>query len=175
MTAYIVSSMLWSLAGLVVGYALGSAGIPPIVRGPEMFSQSRRWRLFSRIRAVEARMSAQEERWFRIMAKNKDALAALDAEIEKLREYVRSDDETDAAEVDKRTADIRQLLAEAQGGGEVPTDETAQRESDLAEVVNEANKATGATPGQASAGGGRASSREAGNVDPPEGQTVPGR
>lgn len=36
MTAYLVSSVLWAIAGLVAGYAIGSAGNQPRYRGREL-------------------------------------------------------------------------------------------------------------------------------------------
>jgi hypothetical protein len=60
------------------------------------------------------------------MAKNDDALAELDAQLDELEAYVLSDDETDAAEVQQRTERLRGLLAQVKGPqpgvpeGEVP-------------------------------------------------------
>lgn len=49
------------------------------------------------------------------MAKNKQALAELDAQIDELEAYVLSDDETDAAEVQNRVARLKSVLAQAKG------------------------------------------------------------
>ena len=49
------------------------------------------------------------------MAKNKQALAELDAQIDELEAYVLSDDETDAAEVQSRVARLKSVRAQATG------------------------------------------------------------
>lgn len=73
------------------------------------------------------------------MAKNKQALAELDAQIDELEAYVLSDDETDAAEVQNRVARLKSVLSQAKGeapaGGEqAPVDGGAGQPADV--VVN---------------------------------------
>lgn len=84
---------------------------------------------FQRIRRLEMKV-----------AKDKEALARLDEQIEALRAYVQSDETTDAAEVDRRTESIRQVLAEAQGSGEVAPEEAGEVENQLGTVLDEANQ-----------------------------------
>lgn len=91
------------------------------------------WSLEARLLAVEHRTNRLES----LMGKNSDALSRLDIEIEDLRSYVESDDETDAAEVDSRAAKIREILAAARGDENVPNDEVDSREEDLNEVVDQ--------------------------------------
>lgn len=136
MTSYLVSSLVWTVVGLGVGYVIGSAG------RARMFDFMP-WTVRAKVETLEARISSLEERWYRKMAKDKEALARLDAEIAKLRDYIRSDEETDAAEVDKRTEELRVLLAEAQGSGEAPAEEVASREEELSAVVQEARDQQG--------------------------------
>lgn len=62
--------------------------------------------------AMEARLTAVERRLGRFMSASSEAYARLDAQIEALRVYVNSDDETDAGEVDRRADELRALLAE---------------------------------------------------------------
>lgn len=96
-----------------------------------------------RLAALEGDLSALNTRVRRLemkVAKDKEALARLDEQIEALRAYVQSDETTDAAEVDRRTESLRQLLAEAQGSGAVTPEEAAEAESNVAAVVDEANQ-----------------------------------
>lgn len=90
---------------------------------------------FGRMEILERKIHRLEIR----MAKDREALARLDEQIEALRAYVQSDEETDAAEVDRRTESLRQLLAEAQGSGQVTPEEAGEVESQLGEVLDEAN------------------------------------
>lgn len=77
------------------------------------------------------------------MAKDKDALKDLDAQLDALEAYVRSDEETDAAEVTARADRVRQLLASVQGQPEVAPEDVAEREQRLADVSDEAAAQTG--------------------------------
>jgi chromosome segregation ATPase len=99
-----------------------------------------------RLTKTESDVSALRNRIRRLewkMAKDKEALARLDEQIEALRNYVMSDEETDAAEVDRRTESLRQLLAEAQGSGQVTPEEAGEVENQLGQVLDEANQQTG--------------------------------
>jgi hypothetical protein len=96
---------------------------------------------------LEWRLQIQERRnailsnrmkWMEIqMAKNQDALAALDSELDALEAYIKSDDETDAAEVNARAERIRNLLVSAQGSGEVEPEKAAEVEEKLTELGSE--------------------------------------
>lgn len=68
--------------------------------------------------ALERRLSAVEKRTESLMSASSDAYARLDEQIEALRAYVVSDDETDAAEVDRRADEIKGLLAEVRTDAE---------------------------------------------------------
>lgn len=100
------------------------------------------WRIESLDRRVES-LEYQVGRLTKIMAKDKEALARLDEQIAALRDYVRSDEETDASEVDRRTEEIKGLLVEAQGSGAVPPEQVAKREREVAAVNDEAAQQTG--------------------------------
>lgn len=71
------------------------------------------------------------------MAKNQDALSALDSELDALEAYIKSDDETDAAEVNARAERIRNMLVSAQGSGEVEPEKAAEVEEKLTELGSE--------------------------------------
>lgn len=96
------------------------------------------WHVRYRIDVLERRVRTLEEWRTWKMAKDKEALARLDEQIAALRDYVRSDDETDAAEVDRRADELRQLLVEAQGAGQLPPADAATKEQEVAAVVDEA-------------------------------------
>lgn len=99
------------------------------------------------IAELEWRLQIQERRnailsnrmkWMEIqMAKNHDALAALDSELDALEAYIKSDDETDAAEVNARAERIRNMLVSAQGSGEVEPEKAAEVEEKLTELGSE--------------------------------------
>lgn len=99
------------------------------------------------IAELEWRLQIQERRnailsnrmkWMEIqMAKNQDALAALDSELDALEAYIKSDDETDAAEVNARAERIRNMLVSAQGSGEVEPEKAAEVEEKLTELGSE--------------------------------------
>lgn len=72
------------------------------------------------------------------MAKDRDALAQLDAELEALEAYVKSDEDNDAAEIEARTNRIRTMLAGAQGSGEVDGDKVDEVENKLNELNDQA-------------------------------------
>lgn len=94
-------------------------------------------RLFS----LETRQGITERRMTRLekmMAKDKDALAELDKELQELADYVRSDEESDAAEIAKRTDVVKALLAEVKADPNVPDEEGAAREDALEQVAAEA-------------------------------------
>lgn len=94
-------------------------------------------RLFS----VETRQGFLERRMTRMermMAKDKDALAELDVQLQELADYVRSDEESDAAEIQKRTENVKALLAEVKADPNVPDEEGTVREDELARVEAEA-------------------------------------
>jgi hypothetical protein len=96
----------------------------------------RLFNLETRQRLVERRT----ERMEKLMAKDKDALAALDKELQELADYVRSDEDSDAAEIQKRTDKVKQLLADVKADPNVPDDEGATREQELAQVQAEADQ-----------------------------------
>lgn len=100
------------------------------------------WRVDERrLRAIETRQMLIERRITRMeknMAKDKDALAELDSQLAELAEYVRSDEDSDAAEIAKRTETVRNLLAEVKANPDVPDEEGASREQELAQVEAEA-------------------------------------
>lgn len=133
MTSYIAESLFWTVAGFVFGFVVGSAGNREAPMWP--------WRVRSKVEALERRVRSLEEwrKWK--MAKDREALARLDEQIAALREYVRSDEETDAAEVDRRAGELRQLLVEAQGSGDLPAEDAASKEEEVAAVVDEAKGA----------------------------------
>jgi len=83
---------------------------------------------------IERRMTRMEK----LMAKDKDALAELDAQLQELADYVRSDEQSDADEIAKRTDKVKALLAEVKADPTVPDEETAGREADLEQVQAEA-------------------------------------
>lgn len=99
------------------------------------------------IAELEWRLQIQERRnailsnrmkWMEIqMAKNQDALSALDSELDALEAYIKSDDETDAAEVNARAERIRNMLVSAQGSGEVEPEKAAEVEEKLTELGSE--------------------------------------
>lgn len=99
------------------------------------------------IAELEWRLQIQERRnailsnrmkWMEIqMAKNQDALSALDSELDALEAYIKSDDETDAAEVNARAERIRNMLVSAQGSGEVEPEKAAEVEEKLTELGGE--------------------------------------
>lgn len=99
------------------------------------------WKVRYELDVLQRRVSTLEEwrKWK--MAKDKEALARLDEQIAALREYVRSDEETDAAEVDRRADELRQLLVEAQGSGQLPAEDSAAKEGEVADAVDEARNA----------------------------------
>lgn len=72
------------------------------------------------------------------MAKDKDALAELDQQLQELADYVRSDEVSDAAEIQKRTDKVKELLAEVKADPNVPDEEGTVREDELARVEAEA-------------------------------------
>jgi hypothetical protein len=96
------------------------------------------WALDERLSELERRITRMEIR----MGKQKDSLAKLDAELDSLAEYIRSDDETDSAEVDSRTERIRQMLAAAQGSGQADDTKVADVESQLSDLGTEASEQT---------------------------------
>lgn len=99
--------------------------------------------LDDRLFAVETRQALLERRTIRLekrMAKDKDALAELDAQLQELADYVRSDEDNDAAEIQKRTDNVKALLAEVKADPNVPDEETATREADLEQVQAEAGQ-----------------------------------
>lgn len=95
-------------------------------------------KLIRRIVNLEFRLERLERKWEREMAKDRDALKELDAQLDALEAYVRSDEETDAAEVNLRADRVRQLLASVHGAEEVPVEDVAEREQRLADVADEA-------------------------------------
>lgn len=96
------------------------------------------WALDERLSELEYRIDRMEIR----MGKQKDSLAKLDAELDSLAEYIRSDEDTDAAEVDSRTERIRQMLAAAQGSGQADDTKVADVESQLSDLGTEASEQT---------------------------------
>jgi len=137
MTSYIAESLFWTVAGFVFGYLMGSAGTREVPMWPWIVAPAEvRYRLDSLERQV-----ATLEGWRKWkMAKDKEALARLDEQIAALRDYIHSDEETDAAEVDRRAEELRQLLVEAQGSGELPAEEAAPKEEEVAALVDEAKQ-----------------------------------
>lgn len=67
-------------------------------------------------RAILRRLTNLEHR----MALNDEALRDLDEQLDALEEYVLSDDETDAAEVQERVSRLKALLAAVQPAPEEP-------------------------------------------------------
>lgn len=74
------------------------------------------------------------------MAKDKDALAELDKELQELADYVRSDEESDAAEIQKRTDTVKALLEEVKQDPNVPAEEGDARAQELEQVQAEADQ-----------------------------------
>lgn len=97
-----------------------------------------------RLRQIETRQMLIERRITRMekmMAKDRDALAELDTQLAELAEYVRSDEESDAAEIQKRTDKVKELLEQVKADPNVPDEDGAAREQELAQVEAEANQA----------------------------------
>lgn len=97
--------------------------------------------IVDRLFNVETRQGFFERRITRLeraMAKDKDALAELDAQLQELSDYVRSDEDSDAAEIQKRTERVKALLAEVKADPNVPDEEGTVREDELARVEAEA-------------------------------------
>lgn len=95
-------------------------------------------RRLERVQMVQRSQALRMKRMEIEMAKDRDALAELDSELDALEAYVKNDEENDAAEIDARVNRVRAILASAQGQGQADENKAAEVEDKLNELTEEA-------------------------------------
>lgn len=110
------------------------------------------WEFAARVSDMQAdiaRLQLQHDLLRRDMAKNKQALAELDAQIDELEAYVLSDDETDAAEVQSRVQRLKDVLAQAKGEAPAGGDAGTETDAPAGPAAGDGTDVVNPTPGAA--------------------------